>query len=482
MASPSNKASCSQREINPSMFTPKTPHFFKIILEDTIRHSKLRFPRKFVTKYGDSLSSPVLLMVPSGSTWHVELIKSDGDVWLQNGWKEFAEHYSLKHGHFLVFKYQGDCNFQVLIFDMSASEIEYPHISPNMDRDEVCQEPNKEEDAKDDSVEVLYETPRVRKTRQNSQTPCLRPRKILRRTALSDKYKRDCEDVSSGEGYLKTKVPRGRHAFGDNENATALQRASAFKSENFFFVVEMQPSYINPGRKLCLPSSFITKCLKEKVGDVTLCTLDGKTWPAKYCCYLTNNKYTKAALHCGWTAFMQDNKLELGDVCVFELIEQTKILLKVIIYRGGLNSLANCDNGRLSTQGSTKSRHLLMPPLSSHEKARAMLRASSFRSENPFFKVVMQPAYLGARCSVNIPYKFAKRHVDEKEDRVILQVSDGRRWIVKFSVKVTNSGQRKARFYDTWRAFAQDNNLEVGDVCVFELINRDETSFEVSIF
>lgn len=83
----------------------------------------------------------------------------------------------------------------------------------------------------------------------------------------------------------------------------------------------------------CLPSSFITKCLKEKVGDVTLCTLDGKTWPAKYCCYLTNNKYTKAALHCGWTAFMQDNKLELGDVCVFELIEQTKILLKVIIYR-----------------------------------------------------------------------------------------------------------------------------------------------------
>lgn len=148
-----------------------------------------RFPRKFVTKYGDSLSSPVLLMVPSGSTWHVELIKSDGDVWLQNGWKEFAEHYSLKHGHFLVFKYQGDCNFQVLIFDMSASEIEYPHISPNMDRDEVCQEPNKEEDAKDDSVEVLYETPRVRKTRQNSQTPCLRPRKILRRTTLSDKCK-----------------------------------------------------------------------------------------------------------------------------------------------------------------------------------------------------------------------------------------------------------------------------------------------------
>ena len=71
----------------------------------------------------------------------------------------------------------------------------------------------------------------------------------------------------------------------------------------------------------------------------------------------------------------------------------------------------------------------------------------------------------------NIPYKFTKRYLDEKKDQVTLQVSDGRTWIVKFSVNVVSSGQHKAKFSHTWKNFARDNNLEVGDVCVFELIN-----------
>ena len=62
--------------------------------------------------------------------------------------------------------------------------------------------------------------------------------------------KRDCEDVCIGEGDLQTKVPWERHAIRANEYDKALQRASAFISENPFFVVSMQPSYINPGRKM----------------------------------------------------------------------------------------------------------------------------------------------------------------------------------------------------------------------------------------
>ena len=56
--------------------------------------------------------------------------------------------------------------------------------------------------------------------------------------------------MSIGEGDLQTKVPTERRAFGANEPDKALQRASAFISENPFFVVTMQPSYINPGRKM----------------------------------------------------------------------------------------------------------------------------------------------------------------------------------------------------------------------------------------
>ena len=90
----------------------------------------------------------------------------------------------------------------------------------------------------------------------------------------------------------------------------------------------------------CIPTNFTTEFLKENLGDITLCTVDGKTWSANYWRYISEDKYTKAVLYNGWRAFRQDNKLQVGDVCVFELIKQTEILLKVVIYRVSEDS--NC--------------------------------------------------------------------------------------------------------------------------------------------
>ncbi|TYH37960.1 hypothetical protein ES332_D12G077100v1 [Gossypium tomentosum] len=482
------------------MFASKTPHFFKIILEATIRDKKLGIPRKFVRKYGKGLSSSVLLTVPSGDTWHAQLTKSDGVVWFQNGWQAFAEYYSLQYGHFLVFRYEGNGKFLVLIFDMSASEIEYPcksHIEDHNSDDQVCLKLVKKE-AKDDTCDgTLYETPpcketRKKKKKKRSRPPCSKPPKKLK-TTQKDKNEKDWEDESTSEDDMQTKVPRDEHAFGVIEYDKALQRASSFRSENPFFLVIMQPSYINPGRKMCIPKEFTMKFLKENLGDLTLCTSEGKTWSTQYWRYISRNKYTKAIIHIGWRQFMLDNNLEAGDVCVFELISQTESMLKVIIYRvrqdtscssplGGINSSENGGNVNSSTLGSTESNHdCLMRPMTPVEKARAILKASNFKSKNPFFKVVMQPRYLILRCSLGIPYKFVKRHLDEEKEEAILRVSDGRTWVVKFTVKVFTGGQHKAEF-STWRAFARDNNLEVGDVCVFELINRHENSFKVSIF
>ncbi|GMI68864.1 hypothetical protein HRI_000555700 [Hibiscus trionum] len=544
------------------MFTPKTPHFFKIFLEDTIRDKKLGIPKKFMKKYGNGLSNSVLLTVPSGDTWHVELTRSDGVVWLQNGWQEFVEFYSLKNGYFLVFKYEGNDTFFILIFDMSASEIEYPcksHIEDHKSGEQVCLKPVKEE-AKDVTCgEITQKTPPSKETRKKrSQASCSTPRK-KRKTNKKDKNENICEDLShaeedlhaevsgdalalgakddscdellhetppsketrkkksrasssnprkkrktdendsedlsNGEEDLQTKVHGDALAFGASElYANARLRANAFKSENPFFLVTMQPSYINSGRKMCIPKDFTLKFLKKTVGDLTLCTSDGKTWSAHYHRYISRNKYTKAIIHIGWKPFMQDNNLEAGDVCVFELISQTEIKLKVTIYRvchntsssspsDGINSFEDGGNVSSSTLGSTKSKHCsLKRPMTHNEKAIAILRAGSFRSKNPFFKVVMQPRYLTIRCSLSVPYKFVKRYLDEEKDEAILQVADGRTWIVKFAVKVVTAGQHKAEFFSTWRTFAEDNNLEVGDVCVFELINRHENSFKVSIF
>ena len=85
-----------------------------------------RFPKKFVREYGDKLSSIATLTVPNGSIWQVRLEKANNNIWVRGGWQDFVEHHSINYGYFLVFKYKGNSKFQVLVFDMTATEIKYP--------------------------------------------------------------------------------------------------------------------------------------------------------------------------------------------------------------------------------------------------------------------------------------------------------------------------------------------------------------------
>ncbi|KAI6699634.1 hypothetical protein NL676_013958 [Syzygium grande] len=56
---------------------PEAPHFFKIILSDTLQIGKLMIPKRFVAKYGNRLPNQLLLKVAGDANWPVELEKCD---------------------------------------------------------------------------------------------------------------------------------------------------------------------------------------------------------------------------------------------------------------------------------------------------------------------------------------------------------------------------------------------------------------------
>lgn len=173
-----------------------------------------KIPKKFVRKYGETLSSPVILKLPSGLEWKVGLTKSDGRLWLHKGWPEFAAHHSINRGHLLVFRYEGSSQFYVLILDTSTTEIDYPIVNPTHLR-----EPKKEE------VEILDDP--IPKTGDKSLLKCPRPLKRMRRSV--------CKMSNPPSRRLKSLSP--------SETARALERVSGFNSENPFFTIVMQLSY-----------------------------------------------------------------------------------------------------------------------------------------------------------------------------------------------------------------------------------------------
>ena len=72
-----------------------------------------------------ALSTVATLTAPYGGIWQVGLKKADNNIWFCNGQQNFVEYHSICYGYFLVFRYERNLSFHVLIFDKTATEIQY---------------------------------------------------------------------------------------------------------------------------------------------------------------------------------------------------------------------------------------------------------------------------------------------------------------------------------------------------------------------
>lgn len=68
--------------------------------------------------------------------------------------------------------------------------------------------------------------------------------------------------------------------------------------------------------------------LKGDSRDITLQVSDGKKWRVRFLLFDGKGKISR-----GWREFVADNKLEIGDVCIFEMVRREDIVLKVTIFR-----------------------------------------------------------------------------------------------------------------------------------------------------
>ncbi|XP_062075808.1 B3 domain-containing protein Os03g0619800-like [Humulus lupulus] len=513
-------ASTSQR----AKVSPAPPHFFKIILEQTLENNKLQIPKTFWMKYCGSLSSSqVILKLPCGSRWEVGLTKSDGNVWIEKGWNKFAEHYSLNRGNLLVFRYDGVSQFTVIIFDKTTTEIDYSsnpsHFEKHVDTDEDD----------DVSIEVLDSTSWSPKTRDKSPLPCSRPQKKMRQSALG-KAQSNLSHLRSKvmqKGSLSSKVgntignitglstpKRYQKPSPVYTNTSALERVNYFQSEYPFFTVIMKSSYTTGRRNFHIPSWFAETYVKKKECEASLWVSNGKSWSVQY-----KVIGRSAEFGYGWKAFALENSLEVGDICNFEQTNNygNEISFRVSIVKvedDAYNDLAakistnqskrnveldssfvGNDKASMISQNTIerekfgvadKSRKLISEvntgnrgtsykrPSSSVVWRTSEAASNSF-SENPCFQVALRSAHVQG-YKLSIPLDFARLYFKEKTQTMTLWVGESC-WYVKFLVYKSSDYS----FSAGWSVFARENSLQPRDVCIFELIKRNHPELKVSI-
>ncbi|KAF8012057.1 hypothetical protein BT93_I0246 [Corymbia citriodora subsp. variegata] len=253
---------------------PESPHLFKIILSsDTLPGEKLHeIPKRFLRRQGSDLPGSVFLKVRSSTkVWPVELEWSDGMARLGQGWWKFRDYYSFVFGQLLVFRYEPRSVLPVMIFDMSASEIEYPADPVIVDKSEPECELSllKEEESDDVSAKIsegCWPSPKIGKKSKKSASRASPAMPVACR-------------------YFKSKHPT--------------------------FILLVYPSYLKN-------SSVVVTLKHEK-----------DSWPVKLIEFLGD----LGKLSQGWFAFARATSLCEGDVCVFKLTEQSPTVLKVSIFR-----------------------------------------------------------------------------------------------------------------------------------------------------
>ncbi|KAI6706117.1 hypothetical protein NL676_009079 [Syzygium grande] len=287
-----------------------------VLSSDTLQSGKLEIPKRFLQRHGSDLPGSVFLKVPSSTTvWPVELEWSGGKARLGQGWQKFTDYYSIGFGQFLVFRYEPSSVFHVMIFDMSASEIEYPTDPVIMDKTEPeCELPLlKKEETDDISAKISEDcqpSPKIRKKSKSGLASASRK--------VNSGMIRKCASRASPA----TRVAHRCYV----PCPAALEMAQDFKSKHPMFILVVYPCYL---KNSCanVPVKFMRTHIKRSMQVVTL-KHKKDLWPVK----LIKFPRDGGKLSQGWLAFARATLCE-GDVCVFELTKQSPTVLEVSIFR-----------------------------------------------------------------------------------------------------------------------------------------------------
>lgn len=480
-----------------------TPHFFTVVLQNTIRDNTLLIPVKFMRRYGETLSNPVSVKLPCGLEWKMELRKFDGRVCLHKGWPEFVKHYSIALGHFLVFRYEGNSRFHAFIFDKTAVEIDYPINLSHSDA------PNVEEIKDDESVEILENFSECPGKRKSSPLPCSQHHKKFRASPIGETESRRTRSYEKRIGYsmrnrdlqhsksMQEKFQVSAEV-GDHEDKSVMSRLRNSEVENSTYKVVIKPTHVGEYYDMRLPRTFESKIFKNRSLDGLLAISDGKTWPVKFRRRSSNEiRRGSRLLKEGWKKFAEDNNLKVGDTCVFQLIDESKKSFKVSILKADSVSHPSCGdhrtnllklkrNVKVKTKSACTSKHqeetklvkfghgeiTCIPKFSDSRVSEA---ASSFSSKYPFYKKTIHSysCFHGQR----VPVDFARTYFGQKTQTATLQMG-------KNSWSVTMVYNSPASYYLSagWSTFARENSLHPGYVCVYELIKVKDILLRVTIF
>ncbi|XP_077233164.1 B3 domain-containing protein Os01g0723500-like isoform X2 [Tasmannia lanceolata] len=262
--------------------------FFKVLIGDFT--TKLRIPPAFVRRFNGKLLNKSILKNPTGKFWHVKVERIGNDLFFQEGWQNFVKDNSLQTGDFLVLEYDGNSEFDVLIFGKSGCEKE--DALADMNWGGHC--PNKLEE--------------LQKERVTGSPSCkiryYSPNKFEERVTGSHLCK--CSHYSRGSNRTRGKI-------GSKGVVQAFPCQLKLEKPHFSITWKWSRTKNNHVR---IPTILAREILNRSNPRLTIVDPSGKRWQVRTCTWGKD----RLELGGGWTPLRKENNIREGDICAFEFI------------------------------------------------------------------------------------------------------------------------------------------------------------------
>ncbi|KAH9309571.1 hypothetical protein KI387_037482, partial [Taxus chinensis] len=120
-----------------------------------------------------------------------------------------------------------------------------------------------------------------------------------------------------------------------------------------------------------------------------------------------------------------------------------------------------------------------VPSVAEWKRNKAVKEAYSFRSNKPFCLLIMKPSHVYRGFLLDFPKTYAG-HLKLPKDRreVILVNSNMNEWHVRY---IWRSSRGAGVLSAGWKYFTVDNNLEEGDICIFERVDNNKNSIKLRV-
>ncbi|PKU65451.1 B3 domain-containing protein Os03g0622100-like [Dendrobium catenatum] len=297
-------------------------HFMKVMNGDFTQ--KMELPPKFAKNFRVELIDVVELEAPSGKLWEIGLCKEQDHLYFNGGWEKFIEENEVEEYYILIFEYAGDSKFQVRIYDRTgcvraASNLIDNTRAKQKNVDQTLQNFHNSHSSRTDCNDhpMLHEQPTD--NRSDFSKVFIKDEEHGMGKDKDDGrivYSRNCKkEVAELQPEAKLSLMSLRY------KVRILERKFGSKQGNCSFVKLFTWS-MGARPFMAIPLAFVSKHLPQKPNGITVYNQSNKKWYVNCSCRSSSWGFAGKSLF----TLLQENKIQKGDACVFELKEKGKVV------------------------------------------------------------------------------------------------------------------------------------------------------------